>query len=108
MAVSTVEDILHGMERESGETHTNPNPSAADALALLREALSEGLGFGTDLHDTSIECLCSPGRFALNLMLREHMLPASSLQQQQQQQHHQRTIDRFLDASFEALKKQQR
>ena len=63
---------------------------------------STPLGFVGDLRDTTIECMCSLGRFALNIVLREHM----QHHQQQQQQQHQKIIDRFLDASFEALKLQ--
>jgi hypothetical protein len=115
---STVEDVLSRIEEEQKRQTTNKKQkhhSAALSL-FLRNALSEGLGFGDDLQDTTIECLCSPGRFALNLMLREHMIPAveGTLQQQRQQQqvdsyhHRQQTIDMFLDASFAALKDQPR
>ncbi len=95
----TVEDVLARLEND-GSTPKMENVQATSAanktttvFQLLRKALSEGLGFGKDLHDTTIECLCAPGRFALNLILREYM----------QESHHQQLIDRFLDASFEAI-----
>lgn len=113
---STVEDVLSRIEEEQKRLTTNPNQShnSVALSLLLRNALSEGLGFGDDLKDTTIQCLCSPGRFALNLMLREHMVPvvAGTSQQQQEQvgsyYHHQRAIDVFLDASFAALQDQPR
>jgi len=92
----TVEDVLSRLEDKGSNTQEMKNVKAnttETVLELLRKALSEGLGFGEDLHDTTIECLCSPGRFALNLILREYM----------QEDHHQRLIDRFLNTSFEAL-----
>ncbi len=96
-ALSTVEDVLCQIDQEvlaKDSDTTSPKETHESSLGLLREALSEGMGFGQDLRDTSIECLCSPGRFALNLMLREYM----------KQPHQQKMIDRFLDVSFEALK----
>ena len=102
--LSTVEDVLSLIEQELG--FSNKQEAADDCEAtgssnestvtLLRKALSEGFGFGEDLHDTTIECLCSPGRFALNLVLREHM----------QENHHQKMIDRFLNFSFDAINDQ--
>ncbi len=99
--LSTVEDVLSLIEQELG--FSNRQQAADDceatgssnesAVMLLRKALSEGLGFGEDLHDTTIECLCSPGRFSLSLVLREHM----------QEDHHQKMIDRFLNVSFGAM-----
>ena len=102
IALSTVEDVLYRIDQELRfESRQEVENSEIrqykrqdSVLTLLRDALSEGLGFGGDLRDTTIECLCSPGRFALNLVLREHL----------QYQHQQWIIDRFLDASFEALK----
>ena len=108
----TVEDILSRIEEEQNRLTTNPNQ--IHISLLLRNALAEGLGIGNDLKDTTIQCLCSPGRFALNLMLREHMIPvvAGASQQQQEQvgsyYHHQRAIDVFLDVSFAALLDQPR
>ena len=115
---STVEDVLLLLENErarGGDGRIAFAPAAA-ALARLRDALADGLGFGENLENTSIECLCSPGRFALNLMLRELMLPAgirsggdgSSSPEAIGSGDHQRIIDRFLDASFAALKDQPR
>uniref|UniRef100_A0A7S4AML0 Fe2OG dioxygenase domain-containing protein n=1 Tax=Pseudo-nitzschia australis TaxID=44445 RepID=A0A7S4AML0_9STRA len=90
---------------------TTTTKTMATTFELLRDALSNGMGFGIDLNNTTIECLCSPGRFPLNLMLREHLAlttatttttnPPSARQQQQDQSG---TIDRFLDAAFDALR----
>ena len=100
-ALSTVEDVLCQIDQEvlllllAKDSETTSQKEAHEStLGLLREALSEGIGFGQDLRDTSIECLCSPGRFALNLMLREYL----------KDPHQQKMIDRFLDVAFETLK----
>jgi len=64
------------------------------------------MGFGDDLHDVTIECLCAAGRSALSVMLTEHIGNGADW-------HHQendaptRIVDRFLDVAFEALRQGQ-
>ena len=87
--ISTVEDILSAMTAIVNSTHDDATDTATNCAAssssssfplvsLLRDALSNGLGLGPNLDDTSIQCLCCPGRYALQVMLREHCCLALS------------------------------
>ena len=142
--VSTVEDVLcqmiqmiqmqeqqqqqHQQHSHQLTTTTTTTTVQTQMIAELRNALSYGLGFGIDLNDTSIQCLCSPGRYVLQIMLHEHMTAINSsknnshndsdndndndnnkyvLQQVKKQKQQTKLTDQFLNISFNALKQKQ-